>query len=204
MKFNLAYLGPEALFHLRRDFLLATKYGLEDLGHDVLMSGRQLDTSRFNLVVGAYFLPPADIAQLARSGLKFAHVNTEIVADGTLNFNPAKVDFHGAYLPSLKAGAFVWDVVLDNLEQYARYGVRAHFLRWGWHPKLEDIERNREKTLDYYLRHDERADRRAPVAGARRFSRHGRRDLPLLSSQPPNRTREGEPERDPGRQSTRT
>jgi hypothetical protein len=150
LKFNLAYLGPERLFHLRRDFLLATKFGLEDLGHDVLMSGKQLDTTRFNLIVGAYFLSPADMRRVTQSGLEFAHVNTEIVARDTLNFNPQKVDFMGSYLPSMQAGKFVWDVVLDNLEEHRRYGTRAHFLRWGWHPKLEDIEQ-REKSLDFYF-----------------------------------------------------
>ncbi|MGZ5037647.1 MAG: hypothetical protein ACXWGT_12825 [Usitatibacter sp.] len=151
MKFNLAYLGPESLFHLRRDFLLATKFGLEDLGHDVLMSGKQLDTTRFNLVVGAYFLPPAEMRKLSQAGLQFAHVNTEVVAKDLLNFNPSKVDFLGSYLPSMQAGRFVWDVVLDNIAEHRRYGTRAHFMRWGWHPKMEDIERGREKSLDFYF-----------------------------------------------------
>ena len=151
MKFNLAYLGPESLFHLRRDFLLATKFGLEDLGHDVLMSGRQLDTTRFNLVVGAYFLPPADLRKIGEAGLDFAHVNTEVVAKDMLNFNPAKVDFLGSYLPSMQAGRFVWDVVLDNLEEHRKYATRAYFMRWGWHPRMEEIDHGREKSLDFYF-----------------------------------------------------
>lgn len=151
MRFNLAYLGPERLFHLRRDFLLALKYGLEDLGHDVALSGPTLDTTRMNLIVGAYFLPPAELAKIDRSGLDFAHVNTEVIAGDLLNFNPQKTDFKGAYLPSLKAGKFVWDVILDNLPEYGRYEVDAHFLRWGWHRKLEDIEHRAQKDLDFYF-----------------------------------------------------
>lgn len=152
MKFNLAYLGPEPLFHLRRDFLLATKLGLESLGHDVMMSGAQLDTSRFNLVVGAYFLSPEGLKRLDQTpGLEFAHVNTEVIAQDMLNFNPRKVDFLGSYLPSMKAGRFVWDVILDNLAEHRRYGTNAHFMRWGWHPGLEDIAHRPEKTLDFYL-----------------------------------------------------
>jgi hypothetical protein len=146
----LAYFGPEPLFHLRRDFILAVKYGLEDLGHDVTLSGLVLDGTRLNLIVGGYFLPTAELAKLDRSGLAFAHVNTEVISQDLLNFNPDKTDFKGAYLPSMKAGRFVWDVILDNLPEHSRYGVNAHFLRWGWHPKLEDIER-REKDLDFYL-----------------------------------------------------
>jgi hypothetical protein len=151
LKFNLAYFGPEPLFHLRRDFLLATKYGLEGLGHDVTLSGLQLDTSRFNLLVGAYFLPAAEMKRIDQSGIDFAHVNTEVIAQDMLNFNPQKVDFLGAYLPSLKAGRFVWDVIQDNLPEYRRYGANAHFMRWGWHEKLEDIEHRARKDLDFYF-----------------------------------------------------
>jgi hypothetical protein len=151
LKFNLAYLGPEPLFHLRRDFLLATKHGLESLGHDVVLSGLQLDKTRFNLVVGAYFVPAEEQRKLADSGLRMAHVNTEVIAGDMLNFNPDKTDFLGAYLPAMKAGAFVWDVIADNLTEHRRYGTNAHFMRWGWHPKLEDVEQRKAKDFDFYF-----------------------------------------------------
>lgn len=151
MKFNIAYFGPESLFHLRRDFILALRYGLSDLGHDVVLSGLQVDSSRFNLIIGAYFLPSAELRRIEGAGIDFAHVNTEVIAQDMLNFNPEKVDFLGAYLPSLRAGRFVWDVILDNLPEYRRYGVNAHFLRWGWHPRLEEIEHRAEKDLDFYF-----------------------------------------------------
>lgn len=151
MKFNISYFGPEPLFHLRRDFILAMKYGLEDLGHDVILSGVSLESNRFNLIVGAYFLKPLDIPKIAQSGVAFAHVNTEVIAQDMLNFNPEKTDFMGAYLPSLKAGQFVWDVIMDNLPEYKRYQTRSYFMRWGWHPRLEDIEQKTEKDLDIYF-----------------------------------------------------
>ena len=151
MKFNLAYFGPEPVFHLRRDFLLATKYGLEELGHDVVLSGLQLDTSRFNLIVGGYFLQGAELKRIDASGVQFAHVNTEVIAQDMLNYQPLKTDFLGAYLPSMKAGRFVWDVIQDNLAEHRRYGVDAHFMRWGWLAQLEDVEHRREKDLDFYF-----------------------------------------------------
>jgi hypothetical protein len=151
LKFNLAYLGPERLFHLRRDFLLATKYGLESLGHDVTLAGGTLDTTRFNLVVGAYFLSDADLKRIDGAGLQLAHVNTEVIAQDMLNFNPRKVDFLGSYLPSLKAGRFVWDVIMDNMGEYRRYGANAHFMRWGWHERMEDVEHRAQKDLDFYF-----------------------------------------------------
>jgi hypothetical protein len=151
LKFNIAYFGPEHLFHLRRDFILATKYGLESLGHDVILSGLTVDAHRFNLVVGAYFLPPAELHKLAQLPFGVAHVNTEVIAKDQLNFNPKKTDFKGAYLPALQAGAFVWDVILDNLPEHKRLGTRAHFMRWGWHEKMEDITHSAEKEFDFYF-----------------------------------------------------
>lgn len=150
MKFNIAFFGPEPVFHLRRDFILATKHGLEALGHDVTLSGLQVDAARFNLLVGAYFLPPAEMRKIDASGIGFAHVNTEVIANDMLNHNPRKTDFMGAYLPSMRAGRFVWDVIQDNLAEHRRYGNNAHFMRWGWLPQLEDIP-PREKDLDFYF-----------------------------------------------------
>lgn len=151
MKFNIAYLGPEWLFHLRRDFILVLKYALQDIGHDVVLSGPSLDAHRFNLVIGAYFLNSANIAQIAASGVQYAHVNTEVIANDMLNFNPDKVDFMGAYLPSIRQGRFGWDVIMDNMGEYARYGVNARFLRWGSHRKMRDIENRQDKDLDFYF-----------------------------------------------------
>jgi hypothetical protein len=151
LKFNIAFCGPEPIFHLRRDFLLALKYGLESLGHAVTLSGLTLSQSHFNLIIGAYFLPPARIKEIETLGVRFGHVNTEVIAHDMLNFNPAKTDFLGAYLPSMQAGEFVWDVIMDNLGEHRRYGNNAHFLRWGWHPKIEDIEHKAEKDLDFYF-----------------------------------------------------
>jgi hypothetical protein len=151
MKFSIAYFGPEALFHLRRDFLLSLKYGLEGLGHDVVLNGLSLESDRFNIVMGAYFLPPSEIKKIVASGVRHAHVNTEVIAQDMLNFNPKKTDFMGAYLPAMQAGAFVWDVILDNIAEHKRYGSNAYFLRWGWDAKMEDIQHRAEKDLDFYF-----------------------------------------------------
>jgi hypothetical protein len=151
MRFNIAFLGHEPLFHLRRDFILALKYGLEDLGHDVAISGRQLDTTRFNLLISGYFLPTAEMQRIDKSGIEFAHVNTEVIAKEMLNFNASKTDFLGGYLPSLRAGRFVWDVIMDNMAEHARYGNNAHFLRWGWDRRLEDIVHREPKDHHFYF-----------------------------------------------------
>lgn len=151
MKFNISYLGPEWLFHLRRDFILVLKYSLEDLGHQVNLSGPSLDSAAVNLIIGAYFLKPDQLQMIAKSSIKFINVNTEVIADDMLNYNPDKVDFLGAYLPMMKAGIARWDVIEDNMPEYEKYAAPANFLRWGYHPSIEDIDHRTNKDLDYYF-----------------------------------------------------
>jgi hypothetical protein len=151
MKFCLSFFGDEPTFHLRRDLFLAIKYSLEEIGHEVDFSWMFLDPSRFNLILGAYFLPSDQIQKITLSGLQFAHINTEVIANDMLNFTPSKTDFMGAYLPSMRAGQFVWDVIRDNLEQHRKYEINAHFMRWGWHSRLEEIDHRERKDLDFYF-----------------------------------------------------
>jgi hypothetical protein len=151
LKFNIAYLGPEHLFNLRRDFILLLQYALEDLGHDVSLSGRYIDQGRFNLLIGTYFLNSNQMRDLSSTSVKVAHVNTEVIACDMLNFNPKKVDFLGSYLPALKSCEFTWDVIMDNMIEHERYGVDAHFLRWGSHSKMRDINHRSDKDLDFYF-----------------------------------------------------
>jgi len=152
VQFNICYFGPERIVNLRRDFVLSMKYGLEDLGHDVFLAHNTIEPHAFNLVVSAYFLDRPQMEQLARSGARFAVVNTEVIKNDLLNHNPEKTDFMGGYLPLMKAGAFALDVIWENLaEVESRYGFAPKFLRWGYHEKLEDIAHKPNKDLDFYF-----------------------------------------------------
>jgi hypothetical protein len=151
MKFNIAYLGPVELFNLRRDFILCLKYSLEDLGHECILSGLNLDEGYVNLIIGAYFLPSSQIEKIYKSGIKYININTEIIADGMLNHNPAKVDLIGAYVPLIRGGLSAWDVTIDNISEYSKYDVEGNFLRWGYHPKMREINQERRKDLDFYF-----------------------------------------------------
>lgn len=151
MKFNIAFLGPERIFNLRRDFILLLKYTLEDLGHTVNISGSNLESSCINLLVGTYFLNSEQINLITKSKLKYININTEVISNDMLNFNPDKVDFINAYLPMMKAGIARWDVILDNIDQYLKYDTTAHFLRWGYHSSMQEINHEGKKDLDYYF-----------------------------------------------------
>lgn len=176
MRFNVVFLGPESILALRQDFLLALRHGLARCGHDVSLDWNRVDPSRVNLLVGAYFLPREKILQIAKSGLNYAVVNTEVIKDDLLNHNPDKVDFLGAYVPLIQRGAFAWDVIQDNVPEYARYDVAARFLRWGYLPELETIVHAEDKTLDYYFFGTMSARRKEMLAALDRAGFKGRHD----------------------------
>jgi len=151
MKFSIAVFGNDTALALRRDFVLAMRHGLIACGHDVEINWNLVDPHRINLMVGAYRIPRESILKIASSGLRYVVVNTEVVKNDLLNHNPGKVDFLGAYVPLIQRGAAAWDVIMDNLPEYRRYGVEARFLRWGFVPELEDVPQQTAKSMDFYF-----------------------------------------------------
>lgn len=152
MKFSISYFGPERIFNLRRDFFLMLKYGLESLNHEVFISGPKIEPGMINLLVGAYFMPTEHMKKISSSGIQYAVVNTEIVKDGMLNFQPQKTDLINGYLPLMRGGRFVWDVVPQNLAELKdQHGIEAELIRWAYHERLEDIEHKANPDLDYYF-----------------------------------------------------
>ncbi len=151
MKFAIALFGNDTTLALRRDFVFALRHGLTACGHDVELNWNFVEPSRFNLLVGAYRIPRDYILKIAGSGLSYAVINTEVIQNDLLNHNPEKVDFLGAYVPLIQRGGFAWDVILDNLPEYRRYGVEARFLRWGHVPELGDVPHAQDKSLDFYF-----------------------------------------------------
>ncbi len=151
MLFNITYFGPEWIYHLRRDFILLLKNSLNDLGHTVNIEWKKIDSQSINLIIGAYFLEKELLLELANSRINYVNINTEIISNDLLNFNPKKVDFINTYVPMMRSAFARWDVVEDNIKEYENYNINANFLRWGYHPSLNEIEHRKNKDLDYYF-----------------------------------------------------
>jgi len=152
MLFNIAYFGPPLYFNLRRDFMLALKFGLERLGHRTFLSGNTVYGNAVNLIIGAYFMKPKRMREMTALGIPYINVNTEVIKFDMLNFQPDKVNLNKVYMPFIKGGVAAWDVIQDNMPEYAAREIeKAHFLRWGWLPDLEDVPQEDEKELDFYF-----------------------------------------------------
>jgi hypothetical protein len=146
MKINIIYNGPTSTCNQRRDFMLMLKYGLETNGHDVVLSHNTYWPDCLNILFAGHNIP-AD----ALKGYQYAVINTETIDNDMLNYKPTKGDFKGQFIPLLQGAKFIWDVIPQNLEQYAKYDLEAKFLRWGYVPELEEIKHAKEKDLDFYF-----------------------------------------------------
>ena len=56
----------------------------------------------------------SSLQAIARSGYRYININTEIIDQDMLNYNPQKVDFLGAYLPFMEDAIGFEDVDLLN------------------------------------------------------------------------------------------
>jgi hypothetical protein len=153
MKFNVSFMGPEQFGNLRRDLMLLLRYSLEDLGHKVMLSMNRVEVGWTNILIGTYFRPASDFKAIMDSGADIIHLNSEVISKDMLNFNPKKVDFLGAYLPFLRTGRGILEMVVDNMPEHQRYGTHAVFLRWAYHEKLEDLRHfaPQDRDLDFYI-----------------------------------------------------
>lgn len=113
--------------------MLSLKYGLESLGHQARLSGKQLHSDEFNLVISAYLLGD-DIGGIAK--FPHAHINFELLSDGKINGHTDS----GFYEDAMKKGAFVWDTI----------GTHGHLLTFGHCLELEEIT-HQEKEFDGYF-----------------------------------------------------
>lgn len=150
MKFNVSYMGPMNIFHVRRDLMLAIQYGLQECGHDASISLCNIDPGRINILISGYWLSPKSAKEVMGSGITYIHLNTEIIADGMLNYKPDKCDFKGVYMPFMKSAKAAWDLIPQNISQYTKYGCEAKFMRWGYTDKLKEIQ-HRDKDIDFYF-----------------------------------------------------
>lgn len=152
MKINLSYFGLVSTANERRDFMLMLKYALEANGHDVMLSFNTFEGGRFNIVFGTHNLTHDSMLWFKQQTSPYAIINTETITDDMLNYNPNKGagDFLGTWIPLLHSAKFIWDTIPQNLIKYGQYGLSAHFLRWGYVPKMEEIRHDKPKSLDYY------------------------------------------------------
>lgn len=154
MKINVTFLGPEVLAYLRHDLMVLLKHSLEELGHKVAITRACVEAKGWlNIIIGGYFINHEGRQSIMQSGADIIHLNTEVIKNDLLNFNPQKVDFLGSYLPFLHYGRGILEMVVDNMPEHERYGTHAAFLRWAYHEKLEDLNylSAAQRDYDFYL-----------------------------------------------------
>ena len=87
MKFNITYMGDINFLNFQRDWLLLIAYGLQDLGHAVVMSHNRLDSgSTINIIChGVHDLSSEEMHHIINSDVNYGAIPGEIIINGTVN-----------------------------------------------------------------------------------------------------------------------
>lgn len=175
MRFNIVYFAsPEATI-LRRDIILLMKYSLEDCGHEVTVSSASLEPSCINIIMRGYAKDVSKFLLQNTGKIRYGIINTEVIADGKLNFFIGQQDIENdySYEKVMQQAEFVWEVIYDNMERHKLIGSKAYFFRWGYHPLLEDIRHLSQKDYHYYFFGSDSPRRREFIGELKQAGYHG-------------------------------
>jgi hypothetical protein len=151
MRINVVLCAPAhfRFTHFLFDTAHALQYGLEALGHHVVLSEGQLDGSRLNVLLNAHTLQdPATISQIVGAKLRYIVHQTEVITGGSVNSTGDKGHFEKVYLPLLRGAVAVWDWSDTHASILQKLGIRARNLRLGAHPALTEVHHKASKDID--------------------------------------------------------
>jgi hypothetical protein len=157
-------------------------HGLEALGHDVILGRTRFEPSRTNILLNAHSLSrPDDVQAILSTGAPIIVYNTEVIRRERINLTEEQ-RYREVYRPLLEGASLVWDWSDDNVALLRAQGIRAEWLRLGYHPAMEEIRHKRDKDLDF-LFYGSITPHRADVLNAlakRGFKVHAEFDCPAV------------------------
>jgi hypothetical protein len=128
--------GPVPFFEAYREVAETVMYGLEGLGHDVMLSDHHIEEDRVNIVFGLHMVNPDNLPQLPASTIFY---NLEQVAIGKLR----------PIFDEIGSTVTVWDYSRRNCEALRRHGVtKVVHVPIGYVPEMSRIEPAAEQDID--------------------------------------------------------
>ena len=151
MKFNITYMGDINFLNFQRDWLLLIAYGLQDLGHAVVISHNELDSGKtINIIChGVHNLAKDKVHHIINSNVNYGVIPGELIISRTINNRSqfdgesarVSTDFDNSYFPYLRSADFIWCVMEHNIKELPKYELKpSGFLRFGFHPRLQEIK----------------------------------------------------------------
>ena len=153
MKFNIMLLVPQKYryAHFFDDTVKILYYGLESLGHDVIVTHNTVRKSYMNILIGSDFLSRAEQVEDMSRGREYIVYQNELVLAGQINGTKGTDHFEQIYLPLLQRAKSVWEGLPELMPLWEQRGVRAQFVLWGYHPALEEVVHKRDKDIDFFF-----------------------------------------------------
>jgi len=150
MQFTLLLIDPHnyRYTHFLHTLCRAVAVGLEALGHDCCIQRNALDPARTTIVMGGHLLREArEVEAIAAAGPYIVY-QTEMLAWQVPELHGA-AGSGGVYATLLRRAHAVWDVSPANLGALESLGVCGHVLRLGYHPLLAELDRKRQRDIDF-------------------------------------------------------
>ncbi len=184
MRFNITLIEPSGerythfLFDMAR-YLLAS---IELSGHDCTIERNRCDPGAINVLIGTHVLvSPLDVDIVLGSARDYVVLQTEILADGSLNGCAIPERLDKVIYPLLLGARAVWDTLDTNIAVLSTHGIRADLLRFGYSPRLEEIVHKRNKDIDFLFYGSVGPWRRSVLQKLESFGYHVRAEFDAVS-----------------------
>lgn len=152
MRMNVVVIDPPSFpyTHFLFDTVRMLHFTLLELGVDTTLTRNKLEPGRLNILCGVHLLAGGhDVRAILDTEEDFVVLQTEMVHGRTINREAgSRVD--EVVLPLCEAAKAVWDSSPENIAALGTLGVEAKLLRFGWTPKMREID-PRDRDVDFFF-----------------------------------------------------
>ena len=133
MRYSLVNIGPNNWFDYKANAFFGFLATLHELGMDADFRNNDLSTDRTNIVCGSdWLVKDGNTNILTQNGLDYILVEGEFFHNKTLNGNPSfNLDLYLDYLTNARE---ILTPYIHNVNEFAKFDIKAQYYRWGDFP----------------------------------------------------------------------
>jgi hypothetical protein len=113
------------------------------------MSCNQIEPDRINIVLGGHMLGAREQVDNISQACAYIALQHEILNADGVNLTKNPEHFNNVYLPFLQSALVVWEGIPRNLPTLRKLGLRTATFRGGYHPAMREVQRKRERDIDF-------------------------------------------------------
>ncbi len=152
MRMNVVVIDPPGYpyAHFLFDTVRMIHYTLLELGVDATLTRNRLEAGRVNVLCGIHLLAGTSGAEdILRQEQAIVVLQTEMIHGRTINREPGdRID--EVVVPLCQGAVAVWDSSPENIDALATMGIQAELLRFGYQPKLCEVQ-PRTRDVDFFF-----------------------------------------------------